>query len=36
MSNPFLLFIAHDFPPEIERYLEAQGILGVWSYELEG
>jgi len=30
-----LLFVAHDFPPVIEEDLRAQGILPIWSYEIE-
>ncbi len=29
------LFVAHDFPPEIERALREQNILPIWSYEIE-
>ncbi len=32
--EPFLLFVAYDFPPEIEEYLRERGILPVWSYQL--
>ncbi len=32
--EPFLLFVAYDFPPEIEDYLRERGILPVWSYQL--
>ncbi|MCD6419335.1 MAG: hypothetical protein J7L41_01290 [Synergistetes bacterium] len=30
----FLLFVAHDYPPSIERFLQAKGIAYFWSYEL--
>ncbi len=32
----FRLFVAHDFPPDIEDLLRSRDILPVWSYELEG
>jgi len=31
----FRIFVAHDFPPDIEEDLRSRGILPVWSYELE-
>ena len=31
----FRLFVAHDFPPDIESFLRSRDILPVWSYELE-
>jgi len=31
----FPLFVAYDFPPEIEELLRRKGILPVWSYELD-
>ncbi len=34
-KRAFLLFVAYDFPPSIESYVREQGILPVWSYELE-
>ncbi len=33
-TNTFLLFVAHDFPPEIEKLLKEKGIAYFWSYEL--
>ena len=32
--EPFLLFVAYDFPPAMEAYLRERGILPIWSYEL--
>ncbi len=32
----FRLFVAHDFPPDIEDFLRSRDILPVWSYDLEG
>ena len=29
------LFVAYDFLPSVEAYIQEQGILPVWSYELE-
>ncbi len=29
------LMVAYDFPPSIEAYIQEQGILPVWSYDLE-
>ena len=34
-KKPFYLFVAHDFPPEIEEFLRANNIPYIWSYELE-
>ena len=31
----FYLFVAHDFPPEIEEFLRSNNIPYIWSYELE-
>ena len=31
----FRLFVAHDFPPDIEDLLRSRDILPVWSYEFE-
>ena len=31
----FRLFVAHDFPPDIEEFLRSRDILPVWSYDLE-
>ncbi len=31
----FKVFVAYDFPPEIEEYLKERNILPVWSYQLE-
>ncbi len=31
----FLLFMAHDFPPQIEQFLQEKGIAYFWSYEFE-
>ncbi len=33
--EPFLVFVAHDFPPKIEDLLQDKGIAYFWSYELE-
>ena len=29
------IIVAHDFPPDMEKYLKEQGIKYYWSYELE-
>ena len=34
-KKPFYLFVAHDFPPEIEEFLNMHNIAYVWSYEFE-
>ncbi|MCX8070071.1 MAG: hypothetical protein N2738_06170, partial [Thermodesulfovibrionales bacterium] len=28
------IFVAHDYLPEIEKYIKAKGIINFWSYEL--
>ncbi len=28
------VFVAHDYPPDIEQYIKAKGIIYFWSYEL--
>ncbi len=32
--EPFLLFVAYDFPPKIEEFLQQKEIPYIWSYEL--
>jgi hypothetical protein len=34
-TEVFLVFVAHDFPPKIEKLLQEKGIMYFWSYELE-
>ncbi|GAB6886790.1 hypothetical protein JCM13304A_02880 [Desulfothermus okinawensis JCM 13304] len=34
-SLPLFLFVAHDFPPDIEGFLNMHNIAYVWSYEFE-
>ncbi len=34
-KKPFYIFVAHDFPPEIEEFLQSNDISYIWSYELE-
>ncbi|SFM48554.1 hypothetical protein [Thermodesulforhabdus norvegica] len=34
-AEVFLLVVAHDFPPAIERFLQDENIPYIWSYELE-
>ncbi len=34
-KNVFTVFVAHDYHPNIERYLTEKGIKYYWSYELE-
>jgi len=34
-KSPFYIFVAHDFPPDIEEFLKSSEIPYVWSYELE-
>ncbi len=29
------VFVAHDFPPAVERVLEAERVLAVWSYDID-
>ncbi len=29
------VFVAHDFPPAIEQALDAEGVLAVWSYDID-
>ena len=33
--EPFLVFVAHDFPPKIEEFLCEKQIAYFWSYDLE-
>ncbi len=33
--EPYLLFVAYDFPPKIENFLKEKGLTYFWSYELE-
>ncbi|MEJ5365823.1 MAG: hypothetical protein WHS86_12020 [Desulfosoma sp.] len=33
IRNPFCLFVAHDFHPNVEAYLAHKGIAAFWSYE---
>ncbi len=34
-KDAFLVFVAHDYHPSVERYLREKGIRYYWSYELE-
>ncbi len=34
-EEKILLFVAHDYPPPVERYLKEKHIMYFWSYELE-
>ena len=34
-KNAFILFVAHDYHPNIERYLKEKNIKYYWSFELE-
>jgi len=34
-KRPFYVFVAHDFPPDIEEFLKLNDILYIWSYELD-
>ncbi len=34
-KNPFYIFVAHDFPPDIEEFLRSHNISYFWSYELD-